>query len=342
MALGPDLAQLSRHLRQERLYVTSEREQLQSLYEQVKTAAEQLYHQSWIGRQQKTFLDLLVSASQQVTPTECCAKTSQLEATNFIDSYKQLSYHDSKYGEFLKYILDNPVFIGTVIAIAEKSNVPNVADVIKTLVRSVFGNCILQEDETAMLHVLKSLLELQLSSSVDPRRLLRRGSCAFSVAFKQLFDMVFSAKLFLTAALHDPVMRLLMEDEWFYDIDPGKALVRFPPAERLRRFGEPGTDQYKEKLVKYRTTIVDKLVLMANRFITSIKNNMHCFPQSLGWIVSQVYQVLAKSGKAEMGEVRSVCADLVFALFICPAICDPEPHGITTDVPIRSKSRNMN
>ncbi|XP_052789211.1 GTPase-activating protein and VPS9 domain-containing protein 1-like [Mya arenaria] len=340
MALGPDLAQLSRHLRQERLYVTSEREQLQSLYEQVKTAAEQLYHQSWIGRQQKTFLDLLVSASQQVTPTECCAKTSQLEATNFIDSYKQLSYHDSKYGEFLKYILDNPVFIGTVIAIAEKSNVPNVADVIKTLVRSVFGNCILQEDETAMLHVLKSLLELQLSSSVDPRRLLRRGSCAFSVAFKQLFDMVFSAKLFLTAALHDPVMRLLMEDEWFYDIDPGKALVRFPPAERLRRFGEPGTDQYKEKLVKYRTTIVDKLVLMANRFITSIKNNMHCFPQSLGWIVSQVYQVLAKSGKAEMGEVRSVCADLVFALFICPAICDPEPHGITTDVPISHIARH--
>lgn len=49
----------------------------------------------------------------------------------------------------------------------------------------------------------------------------------------------------------------------------------------------------------------------------------------------QVYQTLAKCGKVEMGEVRSVCADLVFALFICPAICDPEPYGITTDVPIR-------
>jgi hypothetical protein len=35
MALGLDLAELSRHLRQERLFVTSEREQLQNLYEQV-------------------------------------------------------------------------------------------------------------------------------------------------------------------------------------------------------------------------------------------------------------------------------------------------------------------
>ena len=36
MALGLDLAELSRHLRQERLYVTSEREQLQSLYKEVR------------------------------------------------------------------------------------------------------------------------------------------------------------------------------------------------------------------------------------------------------------------------------------------------------------------
>ena len=42
----------------------------------------------------------------------------------------------------------------------------------------------------------------------------------------------------------------------------------------------------------------------------------------------------------EMGEVRSVCADLVFALFICPAICDPEPHGITTDIPISHIARH--
>ena len=54
----------------------------------------------------------------------------------------------------------------------------------------------------------------------------------------------------------------------------------------------------------------------------------------------QVYQTLQKSSKLEMGEVRSVCADLVFVLFICPAICDPEPHGITTDIPISHIARH--
>lgn len=255
----------------------------------MKTTAEQLYHQSWISRQQKCLLDIVTCSSHgQVTPTECCAKTNQLESTAFVDGYKHLSYHDSKYGEFLKFLLDNPSFVGQILSVAEKNSVQSVQEVVKTLMQSVYGNCVLQEDEVSMLHVLKSLLDLQLAPSDDPRRLLRRGSCAFSIAFKQLFDIVFSAKLFLTAALHDPVMRLLMEDEWFYDIDPGKALVRFPPAERQKRFGEPGTDQYKEKLAEYRTTIVNKLVLMAGRFITSIKNNMHCFPQSLGWIVAQV------------------------------------------------------
>ena len=53
-----------------------------------------------------------------------------------------------------------------------------------------------------------------------------------------------------------------------------------------------------------------------------------------------MYHVLTKCGKVELVETRSTCADLLFALFICPAICDPEPHGITTDVPIRYKVRS--
>ena len=257
----------------------------------MKCTAEQLYHQSWISRQQKDILDALIRSSKEVTPAECCRRTTELENTNFVDGYKHLSYHDSKYGEFLKYLLENPILLGQVLAASDSANLGiNNASVVKTLIHSIYGNCVLSEDETMMLQMLKCLMELQLATCDNPRLMLRRGSCAFSIAFKQLYDISFSAKLFLTAALHDPVMRLLMEDEWFYDIDPGKALVRFPPLERQRRFGEPGTDQYKEKLAKYRITIVDKLVTMASRFTSSIKNNMHCFPSSLAWLVSQVNQ----------------------------------------------------
>ncbi|KAL3872160.1 hypothetical protein ACJMK2_040107 [Sinanodonta woodiana] len=307
---------------------------------QVKKVAEELYHESWISRQQKAILDALIMSTKEVTPSECCARTNQLDSSNFVDGYKYLSYHDAKFGELLKFLRENPVFLGHLLAAAEKANMEPTINIIKVVMTSVYGSCVLQADEIYALQMLKCLLELQLNTSDDPRRLVRRGSCAFSVAFKQLFDSVFSAKLFLTAALHDPVMRLLMEDEWFYDIDPGKALIRFPPQERHRRFGDTGTEEYKHKLQSYRKTIVEKLVFMASRFISSLKNNMHCFPPGLGWLVSQVYQVLTKSNKLEIAEVRAICTDLVFALFICPAICDPEPYGITTDVPISHIARH--
>ena len=35
-----------------------------------------------------------------------------------------------------------------------------------------------------------------------------------------------------------------------------------------------------------------------------------------------------------------MCADLMFAFFICPAICDPEPYGITSDAPISYIANN--
>lgn len=41
-----------------------------------------------------------------------------------------------------------------------------------------------------------------------------------------------------------------------------------------------------------------------------------------------------------MNVVRAMCADLMFAFFICPAICDPEPYGITSDAPISYIANN--
>jgi hypothetical protein len=112
--------------------------------------------------------------------------------------------------------------------------------------------------------------------------------------------------LFLTAALHEAVMKLMMEDEWFYDIDPGKALVRFPTAERQKRFGKEGTQQYEEKCREYRKFIVDKLVVLTNRFVSALNHNMHCFPPALGWLISQVYHILLKTGKYDVDKIRVI------------------------------------
>lgn len=72
-------------------------------------------------------------------------------------------------------------------------------------------------------------------------------------------------QVFLTAALHQPIMQLLMEDELFLDIDPSKAAVRFLPEERTRRFGKEGTPEYNAALAKYRTWTITKLVKITER-----------------------------------------------------------------------------
>ncbi|XP_041370406.1 GTPase-activating protein and VPS9 domain-containing protein 1-like [Gigantopelta aegis] len=340
MSLFVDLIELGQHLRQERLFANAEREQLQGLYENVRKVGDELCHVSWIAREQKVNLNTLVLLGHELPSEEICAKNNQLERVSFIDSYKQLSHHDAKFGELFKFLRENPFLLSHLICASEKQNVPNTLKSINVIISAIYGNCVLQEDEIYVLQLLKILIELGLGSSDNPRRVVRRGNSAFSVIFKQLSDSLFSTRLFLTAALHDPVMRLLMEDEWFYDIDPTKALVRFPAKERLRRFGEPGTEDYKTKLQNYRKFIVDKLVLLSNRFISSIKVNLQSFPSSLSWLVGQVFQSLTKSTKVSSGEARATCADLVFAMFICPAICDPEPYGITSDVPISHIARH--
>ncbi|CAG2223249.1 unnamed protein product [Mytilus edulis] len=339
MTLPSDLVELAHHLKQENLFVHAQRTNIHKTFEDVRKYSDDLFHQSWIARQQRSCMYKLLFASN-ISAKEVCSNNNQLEWTNFVDGYKYLGYQDCKYGEFLKILRDSPVYAAHCIDNGEKSAAENTQDVLKTIVSAVYGNVILHEDEHLAMQMMKTLAELQLANAEDPRRLIRKGTCGFRLMFLQLFDCLFSARLFLTAALHEAVMKLMMEDEWFYDIDPGKALVRFPAAERQKRFGAEGTPQYAEKMQEYRKFIVDKLVILTNRFVSALKNNMHCFPPALGWLISQVYHILLKTGKHDIDKIRVICVDLVFTLFVCPAICDPEPYGITSDIHISHIARH--
>lgn len=56
--------------------------------------------------------------------------------------------------------------------------------------------------------------------------MLSHGSCAFTRLYSAFHGSLFSAKLFLTAAFHDPIMQLLKDEEKYLDIDPDKARLR--------------------------------------------------------------------------------------------------------------------
>uniref|UniRef100_A0ACB8F0B8 GTPase-activating protein and VPS9 domain-containing protein 1 n=1 Tax=Sphaerodactylus townsendi TaxID=933632 RepID=A0ACB8F0B8_9SAUR len=334
-----DIHALAHHLKQERLYVNSEKQLIQRLNAEVLKTAERLYRTAWISKQQRINLDRLIITSAEASPAECCQHAKILEDTQFVDGYKQLGHQETHYGEFLNRLRENPRLIASCLVAGEKLNQENTQSVIHTVFTSIYGNCIMPEDESYLLQVLRYLIEFELKESDNPRRLLRRGTCAFSILFKLFSEGVFSAKLFLTATLHEPIMQLLVEDEDHLETDPNKLIERFSPVQQEKLFGEKGSDKFRQKVQEMVESNEAKLVALVNKFIGYLKQNTYCFPHSLRWIVSQMYKTLSCVDRLDVGEVRAMCTDLLLACFICPAVVNPEQYGIISDAPINEVAR---
>uniref|UniRef100_A0A7N8XJP1 GTPase-activating protein and VPS9 domain-containing protein 1 n=1 Tax=Mastacembelus armatus TaxID=205130 RepID=A0A7N8XJP1_9TELE len=334
----PDIHTLAHHLKQERLYVASEKQQIQRLNSDVLKTAERLYRAAWIAKQQRINLDRLILTSAEASPAECCQHAKMLEDTQFVDGYKTLGFQETIYGEFLARLRENPRLVASCLVAGERLNQEHTQGVIHTVFTSLYGNCIMQEDESYLLQVLRYLIEFELKESDNPRRLLRRGTCAFSILFKLFSEGLYSAKLFLTATLHEPIMQLLVEDEDHLETDPSKVTESLTPAQR-ERFGEKGSEGYKQRVQAAVEANEAKLVALVNKFIGYLKQNTYCFPHSLRWIVSQMYKTLSCVERLEVGEVRTMCTDLLLTCFICPAIVNPEQYGIISDAPINEVAR---
>ena len=293
-----------------------------------------LAQQAWVTAQQRVNLNRLIVARPDCTPASCCQRANALENSHFIDAYKHFQYQTClSYGEFLGALRKSPKLLASCLVEGDKILADVMQGIIQSLAAGLYGSCLLPEDKILVLKLLRHLLLLQIVPSDNPRRLLRHGTCAFSSFYSVFHESLFSSKLFLTAALHGPIMQLLMEDEMSLDIDPDKVPFRFLPAERLKKFGKEGTPEYQAKLQRHRVWTVNSLFRITQRFIVSIRENMHCFPTSIFWLVRQMAGLLSKSGNVDQKEVHAMCTDLVFTYFICPAIVNPEPYGIT-DAPI--------
>lgn len=157
----------------------------------------------------------------------------------------------------------------------------------------------------------------------------------------------------------------IFQDEFYYDINPETSLNRFSKQERLRkfedkrkrfsrriesfvlllslRFGQGGVRDDSELIQKYRQVIVNKLYTFTCTFVENLRSSLNFFPSSLSFLISQMFVILSKSANFSASEIRSLCCDLIMTLFIGPAICEPEKHGIVTDIPISHIARhNLN
>lgn len=109
------------------------------------------------------------------------------------------------------------------------------------------------------------------------------------------------------------------------------------------RFGHAGTPDYEAKIQKFRNVILNKLYHFTTTFIDSLRNSMQFFPSSLSFLISQMFIILTNSSELSLREIRCLCCDMIMALFIGPAICEPEKYGIIADIPISTIARhNLN
>lgn len=183
--------------------------------------------------------------------------------------------------------------------------------------------------------VLCRLAELELLASGAPARPPGQGallSSTFTLLFQQLSRALPSCQLFLTAALHGPIMQLLVEDEDPLETEPGR--VGEPPARQVQaqRSGTPA-----ERAWAAAKANAAKLAELVERFVGGLRACTYCFPPGLCWALAQVRRLLlARMGPAE---ARAACANLLLTCFVCPAVISPEQYGIVCDAPINEAAR---
>uniref|UniRef100_A0A6G1SMG5 Receptor-mediated endocytosis protein 6 homolog n=1 Tax=Aceria tosichella TaxID=561515 RepID=A0A6G1SMG5_9ACAR len=388
-----DIVKLAQNLRKEHLFVNEQKQQIKTLNEKISTTCDNIFHVSWILRQQRlTLYDMIYSRKDSSLSTSTCDKANLIEQASFIDAYKALN-NDSYITELLSSIRNNPNIISECLmqhsnqqnqpdSSAQHNNKQDCDPVAQILMSSVYGNAILHEDYMLTLRLSRNLIDKQLAPSEDPRKLLRQKSAAFSAVFKAFTESLLEAKLFLNSTLNDSILHVLGEDEFMLEIDPNKAAIRFAAQERHRQpsnvnsshssanssssshqdnngtnnhnpsqqslastttasgLTSNGQQQQQQpqqtKLPEfasntklYKTYVTNRLVSFTAKFIEGIRDNIHCLPPSLLWIIKYVYLKLTEEGKLTDRQIRTVCSDLLFSSFICPAILYPDYYGVT-------------
>lgn len=170
-----------------------------------------------------------------------------------------LGYKESSYGECLKVVRENPELLAECLVRGERNNPEKMQEALRTVFGSLYGYGLIPEDQEYSLKLLKSLIEIQLDANSNPRRLLQKVS-TFSYAYKVFVENLHETKLYLAAALHQPILQALAEDDVYLDIDPKHLTNRFTAEEKKRRFGEEGTERYNQNFKEYRSKVVLKLV----------------------------------------------------------------------------------
>ena len=181
--------------------------------------------------------------------------------------------------------------------------------------------------------LLDELLRLQVENFKDRSELYLRGSSAFTRMIL-LYCREYTPKgpLYLIAALRDPILGMLGDDDLDLEIDPtviwsilqeklseeekedmfGRTYKATPPDTPDKLLAQPAFRAHMD-------AVHDALIKFCKQVLDSLTAGLHSMPYSLRWIACRVRTYLAEKGMSPQ-EIRSALGNIVLSRFIAPAI----------------------
>ncbi|KJE90388.1 hypothetical protein CAOG_01708, partial [Capsaspora owczarzaki ATCC 30864] len=234
----------------------------------------------------------------------------------------------------------------------------------------LYGNFFLPEQELSVLTIMQSVLEDHLAKSENKLTCMRHNS-TLTKMFTLYARSYAGGKLYLMAALAEPILAVLADDALDLEIEPVKVFLSLTDANRQlvleqlleRQVAEgkvspllqvegrlkldhvPTSDELVSlPLMKATLNVVyDKLIELCVLFVDSCTRTLASMPYGIKWFCKQAARV-ARAAPTKSAQpltqldVYSLLGDLVFLRFINPAIVTPEPFGIV-NTPISTTAR---
>uniref|UniRef100_A0A1B0FH28 Receptor-mediated endocytosis protein 6 homolog n=1 Tax=Glossina morsitans morsitans TaxID=37546 RepID=A0A1B0FH28_GLOMM len=338
-----EIMDLARTLRQEQLFIQQEQNSFAQLTETLSQNSISITKLAYICAQQRRNLNDLIVSRPEVGPSLCCRRARNYDVVTFVDAKKIFDYqHVLGYEELFNFLYHSPYLLAVSLATGDRlPDIPqqHMASVTRTVSTGLFGNAINTKDVEMMLKLLRELIEIQIVVGDDsPKRLLRPNASSFARLYHNMIESTFSAKIFLTATLFQPIMEVLSDNETVLDVDPIKVIQSLSSKEKIKLFGEENSSDYWENIDKFHAETIEKLYKISKTFIDSLLGNWSLFPSTLRWLVQTMCHQLKQAHHFSDQVINEIVTDMVFTHFICPAIISPDILGIV-DAPISEQIR---
>jgi len=337
-------------LRKERMFVVAQRTAIKDLYVDINDLTRELMDAGRNCRRAHWDLHLFNNQKIQFPEWEMRNKLAH-DPLEFVDAQMKLEEHTTPYEDLLRAIKSRPAALASCLyqynKIHATSSDSKIDDLLRCVLFTIHGNFFFPEEEQAVLTIMWELVKMQLNDHSDRNELFLRSSSAFT-RFFMLYAREYSFKghTFLIAALRDPILAVLADDDLEIEFDPILVYNKLSPAERAEMFGPEYQDKVQDtstlianpKFMVCLGKVFDRLVRLCTHVVDSLTVALASMPFSMRLLAKRLADSLKNLGLSQP-EIWTALANVVLLRYVTPAIASPEPVGIVTDTPISTTAR---